>query len=133
MKALIVEDDLTSRKLLARYLEPYGEVDVAVDGKEGLKAVKLGWEEKIPYDLICLDILMPEMDGHMLLQKVRKEEHQRGIGGLKGVKVIMTTALAGKKNILGSFRKGCEAYMVKPINKKKFIQLVEELKLNKDK
>ena len=44
MRVLIVEDDFTSRKLLQKFLSPYGDCDIAVDGKEALEAYKMSWE-----------------------------------------------------------------------------------------
>lgn len=60
MRTLIVEDDFVSRRLLQSMLEAYGQVDIAVNGVEALVAYKLSIDEKTPYDLICIDILMPE-------------------------------------------------------------------------
>ena len=70
MKVLIAEDDFISRKLLNTLLAPFGEVDIAANGKEAFTAVKMAIENNHPYDLICLDILMPELDGIMALKKI---------------------------------------------------------------
>lgn len=129
MKYLIVEDDFAGRRLLQRYLSDYGECDIAVDGKEAVEAFRQALEDNEPYDLICLDIMMPNMDGRDALKAIRQIENERGIRGLDGVKVIMTTALGDSKNVVGSFREGCEAYIVKPIEKKKFLEEMEKLGL----
>ncbi len=131
MKTLIVDDDFTSRKLLLKMLSGYGSCEVAVNGKEAVEAYKLALEEKEAYDLICLDIMMPEMDGQQVLKEVREIEHSRGINGLDGVKIIMTTALNDFKNIKKSFREQCEAYLVKPIEKEKLIKNLKDLNLIK--
>ncbi len=132
MKALIVEDDLTSRILLQRILAPHGICDVATDGVEALKAFRLAWQEGAPYDLICLDIMMPNMDGQEVLREIRSFEKKKGIDGLSGVKIIMTTAASDSKNILGAFRKQCEAYLVKPILKAKLVSQIHALGLLQD-
>ena len=129
MKCLIVEDDFAARRLMQRYLRDYGESDVAVDGNEAVEAFRQSVDEKKPYDLICLDIMMPNMDGHEALKAIRKIESEHGINGLDGVKVIMTTALEDSKNVMGSFREGCEAYVVKPIEKKKLLEEMKKLGL----
>lgn len=82
-----------------------------------------------PYDLICLDIMMPQMDGHDALAAIRRIEKEHGINGLDGAKVIMTTALSDSKNIIGAFRKGCEVYIVKPVKKEKLLEEMEKLGL----
>jgi two-component system chemotaxis response regulator CheY len=132
MKCLIVEDDFAARKLLQVYLSDYAECFVAVNGHEVVEAVREALDEGQPYDLICLDIMMPEMDGHKALEAIRQLEKEHGIGGLDGVKVIMTTALDDSRNIMGAFRTGCEAYIVKPIRKEKLIDEMTKLGLLKN-
>jgi two-component system, chemotaxis family, chemotaxis protein CheY len=116
MKSLIVEDDFTSRLFLQKILLQYGEAHVAVDGEEAVIAVREALACGHPYDVVCLDIMMPGMDGHAVLDELRRIEEEHGIRGLKGVKVIMTTALSDMDNIMGSFKGQCDAYMVKPVD-----------------
>jgi len=59
VRCLIVEDDFISRKILRELLLPYFEVEIAVDGEEAVTAFKLAMEAKAPYDMICMDIMMP--------------------------------------------------------------------------
>lgn len=129
MKCLIVEDDFAARKLLQVYLSDYADCFIAVNGHEAVEAIREALEEGESYDLICLDIMMPEMDGHKALEAIRQVEKEHGIGGLDGVKVIMTTALDDSKNIMGAFRTGCEAYIVKPIRKEKLFEEIKQLGL----
>lgn len=129
MKCLIVEDNFAARRLLKRYLSDYGDCDVAVDGNEAVEAFRQALNERDPYDLICLDIMMPNMDGREALKVIRQIEDEHGINGLDGVKVIMTTALGDSQNVMGSFREGCEAYIVKPVEKDKLVEEMENLGL----
>lgn len=122
MKTLIVEDDFTSRMDMQQLLAPYGETHVAVDGKEAITAFKMAWGENQPYDLICLDIMMPEMNGQDVLKEIRRLEAEKDIHGFDGAKIIMTTALNDRKNILEAFRSQCEAYLIKPIDKEKLLE-----------
>ena len=128
-KILIAEDDFTCRKLLQMFLSEYGDCFIAINGHEAVKAVKSALDEGQPYDLICLDIMMPEMDGHEALEAIRQIENEHGIAGLDGVKVIMTTALGDSKNVIGAFRTGCEAYIIKPVAKEKLLEEMEKLGL----
>ena len=118
MKTLIVEDYFASRTLLQRYLSGISECDIAVNGNEAVEAFRVALDEEESYDLICLDIMMPDIDGHEALRKIREIECEYSIGGFKSVKVIMTTALGDSQNIIGSFREGCESYIRKPIERK---------------
>lgn len=129
MKILIVEDDFTTRKLMVAYLSKQAECDVASNGKEAVEAFRCALDENDPYDLLCLDIAMPEMDGQEALQHIRKIEEENNIKGLDGVKVIMTTALGDKTNILSAFGTGCEAYIVKPVGRDKLFAEIEKLGL----
>jgi two-component system chemotaxis response regulator CheY len=132
MKTLIVEDDFISRRLLQRYLSAYGDCDIAVNGREALSAFHLAWQEDAPYELICLDIMMPELDGHKTLQAIRQQEADRGIGGLSGVKVIMTTMRDDSDSILEAFKQQCEAYLFKPIDRGKLLEHLRRLGLLKE-
>jgi two-component system, chemotaxis family, chemotaxis protein CheY len=117
MKSLIVEDDLTSRLLLEAILAPYGECHNVVNGKEALEAFCQAKAVGRQYDLICLDIMMPEMDGQEVLKQIRVLEEADGILIGKGVKIIMSTALTDPKNVVKAHYQICQAYMIKPIDK----------------
>ncbi|MDG5816631.1 response regulator [Chitinispirillales bacterium ANBcel5] len=129
MKTLIAEDDFTSRLLFQELLKGFGITHVAVNGKEAVKAAKIALDNNEPYDLICLDIMMPEMDGHMALSAIRKLEEEKGLYSSDGAKVIMLTALGDLKNVSSAFSELCDAYIVKPIGKDKLINTLNELKL----
>lgn len=124
MKILIAEDDITSAKILMKMLSGYGKVDLTVDGIEAVETFEYALNSRQPYDLVCLDIMMPRMDGQQVLKKIRAMEENRGITGLNGVKIMMTTALDDFRDIMKSFRGQCESYLVKPIHKAK---LADEL------
>lgn len=127
MRILIAEDDLASRKFLSKFLSAYGECDITIDGMEALEAFMMAWDEAKPYDLICLDIMMPELDGIKTLKTIRDIESQKGIEESKRVKIIMTTALNDTDSVLGAFETGCEAYAAKPIDTKKLVEVMKKL------
>ena len=129
MKCLIVEDDFVCRKVLQSCLIDHGDCFIAVNGREAVHAFQIALDEGAPYDLICLDIMMPEMDGHEALKAIRQIENDHGTEGLDGVKIIMTTALDDPKNAMGAFKAGCQSYIVKPIVKEKLLEEIEKLGL----
>ena len=130
MKTLIVEDDFLARSLLSTLLSEYGVCHVAVNGREALAALERAFDENDRYDLVCLDIMMPVLDGQAALLELRKLEAQRGIKGLDTTKVIMVTAIDDSKNIMKAFRQGqCEAYLTKPLDRIKLISHIKELGL----
>ena len=127
MKFLIVEDDLVTRTVLLRTLRQKGICDVAVNGEEALLAMHLAITSNDPYQVICLDIMLPDSSGLDVLRALRKTEEQNGILGLDGVKVIMTTSREDSSSILSAFNAGCEAYLVKPFARKDLLAAVENL------
>jgi len=130
MKTLVVEDDFTSRKLLQRFLSQYGECDVAVSGTEAVEAFQNALEER-RYDLVCLDIKLPNKDGQKVLTEIREMEKAKGILGLEGAKIIMTTACGDSKNVIPAFRAQCDAYLVKPFDCPKLLGDLKSLGLVK--
>lgn len=130
MKSLVVEDDFVSRKLLQNILAKFGESDIAVNGIEALKVVKSSLQAGEPYDLICLDIQMPELDGHQTLKEIRLlEEGFLSRNPEKEIKVIMTTGVKDKEDVLKAFKEGCEAYIQKPFSQAELLGKLEEIGL----
>ncbi|NMC47870.1 MAG: response regulator [Desulfovibrio sp.] len=128
MRVLVVEDDFTSRKVLQKILSPFGEVDIAVNGLEAVEAFESSLNEKKPYDLICMDIMMPEMDGQEALKRIRTVEKAHSIRPADEVKVIMTTALDDPKNVVEAYYKGgATSYVPKPIDKHMLLHLLKNL------
>jgi len=120
MRILIVEDDLSSRRVLQKFLTEYGECDIASDGAEAVNAFMQSWLDSRPYSLICMDIMMPNMDGQEALKKIREIEKEMEVSGTKEVKVIITTALDDPANVFKAFHKGgATSYIVKPIGKQR--------------
>jgi len=129
MKTLIVEDDLTSRILLEKILSPYGECRNASNGREAVEAFQTARNGGAPFDLICLDIKMPVMDGQETLKEIRALEEAAGIQVGEGVKIIMTTALGDPKNVIKAHYQVCNAYLVKPIDKAKLLEHLKSFSL----
>ena len=130
MKCLIVEDDFISRRVLRELLAPYFDCDIAVDGEEGIASFRMAHEAKSPYDLICLDIMMPKADGHAVLKAIRAQEKELEIPPNMEVKIIMTTALDDPKTVFETYYQGgATAYLVKPIGKQKLVRELRSLGL----
>ena len=127
MKTLIVEDDFTSRLLLQEILKAHGPTHTAVNGKEAVEAVDVAMKAGEPYDLICMDIMMPEMDGQTSLRQIRDLEAAQGIFSTDGAKVVMVTALGDIHSVARSFNGLCDAYVVKPISRGKLLQSLRQI------
>ena len=129
MKTLIVEDELTSRVMLREILKRYGSPQVAMNGREGVDAVRAALQAGDPFDLICLDIMMPEMDGQQALKLIRQLEDEAGTAPEKRAKVIMTTAHADKDNVLQAIQGQCDYFLVKPIDGRALLDELRRMKL----
>ena len=126
MKILIAEDDRVSRAFFHKFMSAYGTCDIAVDGMEALDLYMDAVKAKAPYELLCLDIMMPRVDGLKVLKVVRamEEQHQ-----LPRAKIIMMTALADVEYVDEAFALGCDAYASKPVDTAKVEQVMQNLGL----
>lgn len=125
LRMLLVEDDFTSRLLLQTFLSRYGECHVAVNGKEAVEAFRSALDTGDGYELICMDLLMPEMDGREAIRRIRAMEEAHGMFSPSGVKIIMTTAVGDIKEVSRCFEALCDLYLVKPID---LAQLLRHMK-----
>ena len=129
MKTLIVEDEFTSRALLREILKRFGVPQIAMNGREGVEAVRVALEGGTPFDLICLDIMMPEMDGQEALRRIRTLETEAGIDPEKRAKVVMTTALADRNTVVEAIKSQCDYFLVKPIDGRALLDELRRMKL----
>jgi len=129
LRMLIVEDEFLSRQLLLTYVGEHGSCDVAVDGKEAVKAVMMSYEAGKPYDLVFMDIMLPLMDGQAALKEIRAFEAGRGVLGGETCKVLMMTALSDARSVMEAFKNQCEGYITKPYSRVKLDEAVRKIGL----
>lgn len=134
LKILIVEDEFISRLLLREMLSPFGECHEAANGNEALSVLMDSFESPLDYfDLVCLDIMLPGLNGHELLQYIRKIEEEKGIVGEKIAKVMMVSSLSDTENIVQALVVGkCQAYITKPITRGRVEEQLRYLHLIND-
>lgn len=105
-RLLIADDNKVNRLLLCRSVELLGhQADHAGNGRVALEMLRTGG-----YDLLLLDIAMPEMDGFQVLAQLFAEPP------LRDLPVIVTSALEGLDNVVRCIELGAEDYLVKPVN-----------------
>jgi two-component system chemotaxis response regulator CheY len=104
-------------------LQGYGPVAYANDGVAAVAEIARSLAEGRPYDLITLDIMMPDLDGKLTLKLVRRLEELFGL--IRGARIAMTSALDDKESIFGSFRDQADLYFVKPL---RLDQIIGELR-----
>lgn len=125
LRMLLVEDDFASRLLLQTFLSRNGECHVAINGREAVEAFRSALERGQSYDLVCMDIMMPEMDGREAVRHVRALEEAQGVLSTNGAKIIMTTVVSDIKEVSRCFQELCDAYIMKPID---LAQLLSQMK-----
>lgn len=130
MRILIVEDEYTSRKLLTSLLSDYGKCDTASDGKSGVEAFEKALADGAPYGLVCLDIMMPVMDGHEALKAIRDVEARHGVRAQSEVKVIMVTAINDPVTVVKAYYQGgVAAYIPKPVEIDTLLSVLRDLEV----
>jgi two-component system chemotaxis response regulator CheY len=130
VKCLIAEDHLLSRRILKELLSSHFDCDIAVNGQEAIDSFQLAHEQKRPYDVIFMDIMMPVVDGMEALLRIRELERTMEMPHSLAVKVVMTTALDDPHTVFKSFNR-CEAdaYIVKPLSRHKLNHELKNLNL----
>jgi two-component system chemotaxis response regulator CheY len=97
------------------------------NGEKAVRSFLDAHTNKTPYDVIFLDIMMPEKDGHQVLKEIRQWESNNLMHGIGEAKVVMVSALDSKDHILSSFKEGCEYFLVKPISRSKVLNVMTEM------
>lgn len=126
MRSLIVDDDAVCRKLLMAALGTLGPVQEAPSGRAAVEAVRRALLADEPFDLITLDIMMPDMDGQSALVAIRSLEGVKGFREGTRAIILMTTALGDGKNVLSAFREQCNGYLTKPIDLERLYSVLGE-------
>ena len=129
MRVLIVENEKSASEILQGYLSDYGHCCVAVDGQQALDEVRKSLNDRQPYGLICLDLMIPQMDGHDVLRAIRQIEKEYKINKSSCAKVIVITTLSDFNNIANAFRADCQGYLVKPVGKDDLLEQIQKLGL----
>lgn len=128
MKVLVIDDDFDTRRLLQKILHPFGYVDVAMDGEEGVEAFQTALRDNEPYDLITMDLLMPNSDGQQALREIREIEKEKGIPEDKAVKIIVISGLDDSKELHDAFFIGeATTYIIKPIRRQVLLDEIDRL------
>lgn len=122
MRSMIVDDDEMGRLMLATLMEEFGPCDQAANGQEALELFDRALAEGNPYSLICLDIVMPVMDGKTTLINIRERDKVQG----GRTKVFMISACSSPQDIEDAFFEGdCDDYVVKPFRRDALTQMIE--------
>jgi two-component system chemotaxis response regulator CheY len=120
VRTLVVDDDQVCRHMLRGVFERYGAVEMVDDGIAAVAAVAAALVRGQGFDLICLDIMMPGLDGRQTLTVIRRLEELLA-AGRKPMSIAMATALDDRDSIFRAFRDQADLYFVKPLDPKRMI------------
>jgi two-component system, chemotaxis family, chemotaxis protein CheY len=127
MRLLIADDDLICRNILHAIVLPYGKCDTVATGAEAVTAFENALQEKRPYDMVFLDIEMPEMDGHETLRRIRTIEKEMAVPSRRRVRIVMVTGSRDLENVRAARQAECDSYVVKPVERERVLDEVRRL------
>ena len=128
MRVLVAEDDIASGKFLSKLLTKYGEVVLATDGIEAVDEFVKSVQDGKEFDLVCLDIMMPKLDGYKTLESIRDAERKLGIPRISRCRVVMISALDEEFDA-NYASNDYDDYICKPIDIIKFESIIKKLGL----
>ncbi len=127
MRMLIVDDDHFARNMMQGLTEDIAECIIAKSGSGALTAFKKALEKWVPFDIIALDINMPDISGKEVLKMIRQFERRKRIPAEDQVKILMATAHSDKDTIISCLKEGCNEYITKPYQKDILFKKLEKL------
>ncbi|OGR12943.1 MAG: hypothetical protein A2277_07925 [Desulfobacterales bacterium RIFOXYA12_FULL_46_15] len=128
MKILVVDDELVSRKKMMKIVSEFGQCEGVINGKAAISSVKTALEEWKLYNLITLDISMPDISGTEVLTTIRKLEEERGLDPQEKAKILMVTAHSDIDTVKACVGK-CDGYVIKPFNKEVLTEKMKKIGL----
>lgn len=129
-RALIVDDSRYQRYLIIQALDGLFTPEEAADGRQAVTLYTAALESGTPYDLVVMDILMPELNGHDALASIRRLEIEHGLAEEARVPAVMLSSLDDPGNMMrAQFESGAQAYVTKPFTAATLIEALTSLGL----
>ncbi|GAB6095706.1 chemotaxis response regulator CheY [Desulfatiferula olefinivorans] len=130
MRILVVDDDMVSRKKMEVILQEFGDCFLAESGRDAIRVFREASAKNIPFDLISLDISMPDINGIEVLKEIRQMETEGAVPPEGQARVMMVSSHADQDLVLGSVAAGCNNYIVKPFERAKVLEKLRALGFN---
>jgi two-component system chemotaxis response regulator CheY len=129
MQILIAEDVTLIQKMLQKMLGPYGEITFVRSGREAFQKFQRTLTTQEYFDLICLDINIPEINGLDVLKNIRAAEKLNHVPLDKRAKIVIVSSTNEADVVMKAIKLGCDGYIVKPFSQEKIIAELKKLKL----
>ena len=126
MKILVVDDEVVSRKKMAKIVSEFGQVDSVKNGKAAISTIKTALEDWKLYQLITLDVSMPDISGTEVLTSIRQLEKERGLDDDEKSKILMVTSHSDVETVKACVGK-CDGYVIKPFNKEVLVEKMKKI------
>lgn len=128
VKCLVVDDDELGRELMVQYLDGVAECEMADNGLKAVEKFRDAFEGGKPYDLIILDIVMPEMDGHTAAKEIRLIEKEWGVSINDGANIVIISSLNTPNDVIQAYVSArSAAHLVKPVQPAKLLATLSKL------
>ena len=124
MNVLIIDDDLVSRLKMEKIFQTIASIKSASNGKNGFELFKSSLENKVEFDIIVLDIGLPDIGGVEILKEMRQLETENA---LQESKIIMVTSHADRETVIQCIQAGCSEHLVKPFDRKAVMEKCKNL------
>lgn len=131
MRIFVVDDEHVSRVKTELIMKSFGECDVFKDAVGALDGYRDSLKASCAPELIMLDISMPGMNGIELLSAIRGVEDEFRLPEESRATVIMVTSKSDSDTVVSCIKRGCDDYVVKPLNWKLIFNKLFKLKLIK--
>jgi DNA-binding response OmpR family regulator len=125
LRFLIIEDDPTAGGLLHYILKQHGDCVLCESGSAALTVLREGWERGTGFDMVILDLFLPDIHGNLVLKEIREQEFQRD---LPRCKVVINTASKDFGQLQQSLEMEPDGYLIKPINVDVLLDKITDLK-----
>ena len=125
MKIMVIDDVSMNILRLKQAAKSFGAVEGYQDARAGLEALQFAYLTSAPYDVLFLDIVMPEMSGFDVLAAVVKMGAD--LPPAARTKVVMVTARSQEESVRQAIRGGASAYVIKPYSDEKIHELIRRL------
>ena len=129
MKTLVVDDLRPSSRVIQPIVGKYGQCDTVNELRAIAEAFNKAWTDNTPYNLVCVDVKPPKVDGEQVLRLVRAMEEKMRLTAEQRARVILVTADYEQKTAERLRNLGCDAVFVKPINRKQLQEWLTKLNL----
>ncbi len=129
IKSLVVDDENISRMKMKKILEKFSSCMDVKSGTEAFEICRKNLERKKHFDLITLDVSMPDMNGTEVLARIRDMEKTNKIPPEERSKILMITSHADKETVTACIQSGCDGYIIKPFSPKNIMDKLQQIGL----